>query len=116
MEASGKSALELFPVAYGGGARYSGCEGAPDALLALGVEAACRRNGHHVSRSATLHPGAGERWAMLAALLRTHCRTGRAQHFARAHAHSHRWRPQHCRRLPGEVSAMHCMHRPVSSG
>ena len=64
--------LELLPVAYGGGARYPGCQDAPDALLALGIEAACRRNGHHVTRGETLFPPVGERWTVLATLLRNH--------------------------------------------
>lgn len=67
-----ESAIELLPVAYGGGARYRGCEDAPAALLSLGVEAACRRNGHRVERGDTLFPGSGERWPVLAALLRAH--------------------------------------------
>ena len=66
------STLELLPVAYGDGARYPGCEDAPEALLALGLEAACRRNGHAVSRAEILRPIAGERWDVLATLLRSH--------------------------------------------
>jgi ornithine--oxo-acid transaminase len=66
------TALELLPVAYGGGARYPGCQDAPEALLALGIEAACRRNGHHITRADTLLPPVGERWDVLAALLRRH--------------------------------------------
>lgn len=66
------NALELLPVAYGSGARYPGCEDAPGALLALGLEAALRRNGRAVELAETLHPAPGERWHSLAALLRRH--------------------------------------------
>ncbi|HTJ97727.1 MAG TPA: ornithine--oxo-acid transaminase [Rhodocyclaceae bacterium] len=61
--------LHLLPVAYGAGANRKGCEHASDALLALGLRAACQRNGHHSELAPTLHTPPGERWAALATLL-----------------------------------------------